>query len=277
MFGEEGFMHRPPCPDTWYEESGAMDPERLKDITQNSVKTDRFLDFICDRGKDRAKRQEMLLSLDETHAFSESNIPGEILLDIWESDDVSRYWKAETLTKVMKMQFYGVNVVPLEFQRIVAFAMVRKEYDAMAERRPGRGCVLKMLHEGEFERLDAFAADGRLGWMGSFPGIWGQMLFHVLMLADYDSATAPWTSSLRPAVEWIERFAPGTAASAADRLGNTALIYLHATLTVTNPSYLSRTRDGIEMAADDGEFLKSLGCNARQENIFGVSYSMLKG
>ena len=68
---------------------------------------------------------------------------------------------------------------------------------------------------------------------------------------------------------------PGTVAKAADRHGNNALVYLHATMTVSNPSYSLRTSAGIEMAEDDAEFLKGLGCDSGRKNTFGVSYDML--
>ena len=275
MLGEEGFLE-PPTWDTWYEESEVVNLDRLKDIVSDRDKTAKALDFICDKSKSREIRLERLLSLDQTHAFSGSNIPGEILLDIWESDKVSDYWKSKTLARVMERQFYGVNVVPLEFQWNVAHALVNKGYPAEDADHLSRGNILKMLYEGAFEKLNQL---DRTQWQGSLGMIatayWGQFLFHLLMIADYDSASSDGNRYLRPAVKWIEEIAPGTVAGAFDRFGNNALVYLYATLTETNPSYLMRTAEGIEMAEADAEFLKSLGCDVSQKNVFGVSAEML--
>ena len=276
MLGEEGFLERPPY-ETWYEESEVVDLDRLQDIVSDRDKTSKALDFICDKSRSRQRRLEKLLSLDKTHAFGDSNIPGEVLLGIWESDMVSDYWKRKTLARVMKSQFYGVNVVPLEFQWNVARALVNKDYSAEdVVESPTRGNVLKMLHDGEFEKLDRLANSRRLGRAGDASIVFlGQFLFHVLMLADYDIASSDGNRYLMPAVKWIEKTVPGVVADATDRFGNNALVYLYATLTESNPSYLMRTRDGIEMAEEDAEFLKSLGCDAGQKNVFGVSAAML--
>ena len=275
MLGEEGFLDRPAW-DTWYEESEVVNLDWLKDIVSDRDKTAKALDFICDQSKSRERRLKKLLSLDQTHAFSNSNIPGEILLDIWESDKVSCYWKSKTLARIMESQFYGVNVVPLEFQRNVAHALVNKDYSAEDAAHLSRGNILRMLYEGAFEKLDQL---DRARWQGGLGMIatafWGQFLFHVLMLADYDSASSDGNRYLRPAVKWIEGIAPGSVANAFDRFGNNALVYLYATLTETNPSYLMRTQDGIEMVEADAEFLKSLGCDASRKNVFGVSAGML--
>ena len=52
-------------------------------------------------------------------------------------------------------------------------------------------------------------------------------------------------------------------------------VYLYATLTETDPSYLMRVPEGIEMAEADAEFLKSLSCDATRKNVFGMSVGML--
>ena len=275
MLGEEGFLEQPAW-DTWYEESEVVNLDRLKDIVSDRNKTSKALDFICDKSRSRERRLERLLSLDQTHAFGDSNITGETLLGIWESDKVSCYWKSKTLARVMERQFYGVNVVPLEFQWNVAYALVNKDYPAEDADYLSRGNILKMLYEGAFEKLDQL---DRTQWQGSLGMIatafWGQFLFHLLMLADYDSASSDGNRYLRSAVKWIEGIAPGTVADAFDRFGNNALVYLNATLTETNPSYLMRTAEGIEMAGADAEFLKSLGCDISRKNVFGVSAGML--
>ncbi len=275
MLGEEGFLDRPPY-ETWYEESEVVNLDRLDDIVRNRTDMREALDFICDKSRSRPERQERLLSLDNTHAFRNSNIPADVLLDIWESDKVSCYWKSKTLARVMDQQFYGVNVVPLEFQWNVAHALANKDYSAEDGESPTRGNVLKMLHDGEFGKLDHLANSRTLGGLGDVSTVfWWQFLFHVLMLADYDSASSDGNRYLRPAVKWIDKIVPGVVADATDRFGNNALVYLHATLTESNPSYLMRTRDGIEMAEADAEFLKSMGCDAGQKNVFGVSAAML--
>ena len=53
------------------------------------------------------------------------------------------------------------------------------------------------------------------------------------------------------------------------------MAYLYATLTETNPSYLMRISEEIEMAEADAEFLKSLSCDATRKNVFGMSVGML--
>ncbi len=50
---------------------------------------------------------------------------------------------------------------------------------------------------------------------------------------------------------------------------------LCATLTETNPSYLMRMSEEIEMAGADAAFLKSLGCDATRKNVFDASAGML--
>ena len=299
MLGEEGYLDRPSGV-PWYEASEVMDIDGLKYIEEDMRKTRKLLRYICNPATDRSRRLARLMSCDHTHAFSDSGIPEDVLLGIWESDKVSRYWKGQTLSAISKNQFYGVNVVPLEYQWSVASALAKGDYDRGPYGVLTRGMILQALYQGDFDWLDAVVWKVKKTKLGIYdyrtdPGgkmiadvlapdladkeatvFWGQMLFHVLMLAEYDIEYCGCRGNtyLRPAVEWIEKLVPGTVAKAVDRLGNNALMYLYATMTVSNPSYAFRTAAGIELAEDDAQFLKGLGCDASRKNVFGVSYEM---
>jgi len=283
MLGEEGCVERPPC-DTWCEESGAFDIAGLEEIAQLRTKAERHLASICqyldpimaeEQARGRSNALKELLSLDVNHFLRDSHLPDASIIGIWESASVSSTWKVRTLAKMMEAQMYGIMMIPLEYEKRIAHAAIRRECDPAGKDYPNRCNVLRMLHAGDFDTLNRLLGEGRLGVLRGMSGIWAQVLFHLILLADYDSATSDGNGFIADAVRWIESVAPGTLASGADRFGNNALMYLYGVLQLTNPTSLMRTRDGIEMAREDARFLIDLGCNPEQKNIFDVSYAMV--
>lgn len=283
MLGEEGCVERPPC-DTWCEESGAFDIAGLDELAQLRTKAERHLASICkyldpimveELAQGRSNVLKELFSLDVNHFLRDSHLPDTSIVGIWASASVSSTWKIKTLAKMMETQMYGIMMIPLEYEKRIAHAAIMRECDPSSKDYPNRCNVLRMLRSGDFDTLNRLHGEGRLGVLRGMSGIWAQVLFHLILLADYDSATSDGNGFIADAVRWIEKVAPGTLALGADRFGNNALMYLYGVLQLTNPTNLMRTHGGNEMAQEDAKFLIDLGCNPAQKNMFDVSYDMV--
>ena len=232
--------------------------------------------FLSDRSKPVRDRIAKLFPNEDREPDS-AELPDRVILSFFESDCVSDSWKQHLLRKLADERFYGIMLVPLEFAIGDARAAAGKgccKPDASKDD-SWRCYVLGLLYNGEFKTLDSLFVNGCAERFSATPGMWGYELFHLLLLADYDWAQSDGNRFLRPAVEWIEKTAPGTVAGARDKFGNNALMYLYGTMKLTNPCYLARTWDGVEMPEGDAAFLKGLGCEEGVENVFGVSYEML--
>jgi len=247
--------------------------EDEESIEEAVIDAEKVLVVVCDTAKDIEDRINALRTIDRNGFLRDSNVPASATLKVWESGLVNEDWKLETLKGMMESQFYGVMLVPMEYDRMSACAAAGLIPGYETKGPIVRKDILGLIRTGEFQSLEALVQKESIAPTTEY---WGPILLSLLLTGDYDWASSDGNRYLRKAVAWIENQAPGTVAAACDKFGNNALAYLHCAMTESNPHYTSRTPDGIWMADNDAAFLIEHGCDADCENVFGISYKMLR-
>lgn len=246
----------------------------LEDILNGTEPSpEETIEFLMDETNSDFACLKRLVASDKYHAIRDCGLTGRQLLSIWRSTLVDSSWKSNTLMKLRESELYGVLMMPLAFDPSIVRNSVNHAEDGRSGFPPSRGRILKLLHEREYRELDALLENGKLNVSAKE---WGEVFLQLVLLADYDWAVSDGNRFLRGGAEWIERMAPGAIAKSADAYGSNALLYVYARCIVSNPRYLARTADGIEMAQVDAEYLMGLGCDAGRRNVFDVSYAALR-
>ena len=230
------------------------------------------LSLLCDSSCAVEDWCEGLKVLDCNNFISDRRLPLGSVIAIMTSDIVDEAWKIKTLSYIMERQLYGISFVPLEYDLGKCQALSGREVDSSGKDYPTEVDVLALLRQCDIAELDRLGTDGRLK---RHDGKWASILLQLVLMANYDTAYSDGNRFLRKGVEWLEAMSPGVVASAIDKYGNNVLVYLLCALAETNPSYLARTAEGVEMAMADYEFLQKLGGDAARKNDFGVSAAML--